>query len=90
LQRASVEGGITAVVRQSILDDLQDRGFDPTQVIIEPSQYTKRMRGELIEITISIPGNVSALKGLGAIGTSPPPTNWRITAVGSIMSEKLP
>lgn len=90
LQRAAIEGGVTAGVKQIILNDLQAMGLDPNEVIIEPSHYTKRLRGEFIEITISVPGNASALKGVAAVGASPPPTNWRITAAGSIMSEKLP
>lgn len=90
LQRAAVEGGITANVRQGILDDMQDRGFDLLQVFVEPAFYTEKLRGETIEITISAPGNASSLKGVEAIGSSPPSDTWMITATGSIMSEKLP
>lgn len=90
LQSAAVEGGITAGVRQSILDDMQNSGFDRMQVVIEPVLYVEKNRGEIIELTISVPGNANVLKGIKAIGSSPPPDTWMITATGSIMSEKLP
>jgi len=90
LQRAAVEGGVTAGVRLGILDDLQNRGFDPDQVEIEPAFYTEKLRGEIIDITIYAPGNAGALKGVGAIGGATPPDDWKLRAAGSIMSEKLP
>ena len=90
LQKAAIEGGVNAVVRQQILTDLHDRGFKPDDVIIEPAVYTEYLRGELIELSISVPGGASSLKGVEAIGGTPPPDDWRITASGSIMSEKLP
>lgn len=90
LQKAAVEGGITGAVRAQILTDLEERGFDPLDVIIEPAAYTKRLRGELIELTISVYGGAASLKGVGAIGGEPPPDDWRILAEGTIMSEKLP
>lgn len=90
LQRAAVEGGMTTRVRQGILDDMQDRGFDPLQIVVEPAFFTEKLRGEIIDITISAPGNASSLKGVEAIGGSPPPDTWMITASGSVMSEKLP
>lgn len=90
LQRAAVEGGLSAGIRQSILDDMQEKGFDPLQVVIEPAFFAETFRGEIIDLTISAPGNAGTLKGVEAIGASPPPDTWMITATGSIMSEKIP
>lgn len=90
LQQAAVAGGVTAAVREGILNDLAEKGFDPLLVEIEPDVYTPRWRGETIEITIAVPGNAASLRGVSAIGGAPPPEEWMLTASGSIMSEKLP
>lgn len=90
LQRAAVEGGLTEAGRQSILHDLAGLGFDITSVIITPCENTECLRGEIIEMTISVPLNVESLRGLSAIGADPPEPGTRIIAKGSIMSEKLP
>ncbi|MDX9872806.1 MAG: hypothetical protein RBT41_10355 [Clostridia bacterium] len=90
LQRAAVEGGLTADVRQEILNDLEARGFDPLTAEIGPAVHSARRRGEIIEISIAVPGNAHSLKGVMAIGGAPPPAEWMLKASGSIMSEKLP
>lgn len=90
LQRASILGGITDQLRDEILAELQDRGFNPADVQIIPGSYMERTRGEIIKITISVPGNADILKGVRAIGGTPPAEGWEITASGSIMSEKIP
>ncbi|MCR4442779.1 MAG: hypothetical protein QHH10_10940 [Peptococcaceae bacterium] len=90
LQKAAVEGGITAPVRQEIIETLRVRGFNPDVVTIEPGGYIQKLRGETISITISVPGSIDSLNGVKAIGGTPPPAGWRITASGSIMSEKIP
>lgn len=89
LQRAAVAGGVSEAVRQGILDDLQERGFSPEEVIIEPGGYVPKSRGEMIRITISVPGNAAAFKSVQAIKGETPPEDWMISASGSIMSEKL-
>lgn len=90
LQRAAVLGGITEQLRQEILSELEERGFDPAKVVINPQSYIEKTRGELIQITISVPGDAGLLKGVRALGGTPPPDDWEITATGCIMSEKLP
>lgn len=90
LQKAAVEGGITYDVRRQILTDLEERGFNRSAVIIAPEADRSHLRGEIIELTISVPGGASSLKGVRAIGGTPPPDTWLITAAGKIMSEKLP
>lgn len=90
LQRASVSGGITNQLREEILAEMENRGFNPVNVKISPNSYIEKTRGELIHITISVPGNRELLKGFGAIGGAPPAEGWEITASGSIMSEKIP
>lgn len=89
LQQAAVEGGITSEIRQDILLDMQAQGFDRLQAIIEPDFYQEKLRGEIIEITVSVPGNSNSLSGVGVFGSQPPPGTWMITATGSIMSEKI-
>lgn len=90
LQKAAVDGGITTASRTFLLHEMQARGFDPAVVTITPASYVSVNRGNLIEITISVPGNASLLNGVKAIGGSPPPDAWRIMAGGCVMSEKLP
>lgn len=90
LQRAAVEGGLTDAGRQAILNDLSDRGIDISGAVIAPAFYSEHVRGEIIEITISIPLNADNLRGVTAVGGTPPPDRTMLTAKGSIMSEKLP
>lgn len=90
LKKAAVEGGITTSLRQELLDSLVDQGFSTDDIAIEPDKYEERLRGEIIEINIGVPGKGSSLKGVEAVGGTPPPDDWKIKASGSIMSEKLP
>ncbi len=90
LKRAAVEGGLTANLRQEVLEFLVEQGFSSDDIVIEPKKYEERQRGEIIEITIGVPGKGSSLKGIEAVGGTPPPDDWQIKAFGSIMSEKLP
>jgi hypothetical protein len=89
LQRASVEGGLTEQVRGKILSEMEKRGINPGEVLIQPEHTIVRTRGEIIEISISIPGGAGLLKGLAALGGQPLPDDWCLTAAGSVMSERL-
>lgn len=90
LQRAAVSGGINNQLVGEILTEMQNRGFNPADVVINSNAFIEKTRGEVIEISISVSGNDEILKGVRAIGGTPPPEGWSITAVGSIMSEKIP
>jgi len=90
LQRVAIEGGMTSRLRQEILDILEERGFNPAEVAIMPATFIERSRGEVIEITIAMPGHSGILSGVRAIGGTPPPEEWQLAASGSIMSEKIP
>ncbi len=90
LQRAAVEGGLTTRLRQELLDVLEERGFDRTEISVMPASFVERVRGEIIEISIAVPGHSGILSGVKAIGGEPPPEDWQMSASGSIMSEKLP
>lgn len=90
LQRASVSGGITNQLREEVLAEMENRGFNPENVSISPNSFIEKTRGELLHITISVPGNPGILKGVTAIGGLPPNEGWEIKASGSIMSEKIP
>jgi len=90
LQRAAVRGGIDDALRQEILTALAARGFDPAEATITPSAFLTKNRGEMIEITIAVPGKAGTLAGVRALGGEPPPENWLLLAEGSIMSEKIP
>ena len=90
LQRAAVEGGLSGRLRQEILDVLEQRGFNPAEVLILPASFVAKPRGEVIEITIAVPGHSKLLSGVKAIGGEHPSEDWHIAANGSIMSEKIP
>lgn len=90
LQKAAVDGGIKDELRTGLLNQLHGQGFDTTDVIITPSGFSEVIRPGIIQISISVPGKASVFKGVEALGGSMPPDDWRITASGCIMSEKLP
>jgi len=90
LQRAAVEGGVTSSVRNMIVNDLKTRGFAEEDIEVEPGVFEQKNRGETIEITIKVLGYGENLKGVSALGGTPPPEGWKILAQGSIMSEYIP
>lgn len=90
LQRAAVEGGLTDAGRAAILDDLQAKNIDITGATITPSSYTVHERGEIIDISIAVRLNSNLLRGVSAVGGTPPPEGAEMVASGSIMSEYLP
>lgn len=90
LQRAAVAGGVTEGIRRDTTGFLAEKGFNPGEVLIIPQNYQLRTRGEIIQITIKVPGNAELLQGVRVLGGEPPQEDWEITAIGSIMSELLP
>lgn len=90
LQKAAVDGGLKDDIRADLLNQLHEQGFDAAEVVITPTGYSEVARPGMIRISISIPGNSATFRGVQALGGSKPPDDWRITAAGSIMSEKLP
>lgn len=89
LQKASVVGYVNTGVEDAIKDHLTQMNVDITGLTITGTS-SQKLRGEIIDLELSVPVGIAAQYGLRLIGGDTIEPDTPIKASGSIMSEYLP